>query len=63
MRIEPITSRLELWKNQTSKPMQSKDTAIYAANFRICLRNQNLQGTRELRILKFDKKQRLIAHL
>ncbi|GBP79692.1 hypothetical protein EVAR_55828_1 [Eumeta japonica] len=53
---------LEAVKNQTSKPTQSKDTAVYAANFRHLQGNQNLQGaSRELRILKFGTKQRLIA--
>ncbi|CAH0400666.1 unnamed protein product [Chilo suppressalis] len=48
---------LELRKNQTSKPKQSKDTAVYVANFRNSHGNQNLQGTsRELRILKFGTK-------
>ncbi|GBP21649.1 E3 ubiquitin-protein ligase UBR3 [Eumeta japonica] len=46
---------LEAVKNQTSKPTQSKDTAVYAANFRHMQGNQNLQGaSRELRILKFE---------
>ncbi|GBP25749.1 hypothetical protein EVAR_12229_1 [Eumeta japonica] len=36
---------LEAVKNQTSKPTQSKDTAVYAANFR------HLQGIKTYRVL------------
>lgn len=44
--------------------MHSKDIFVYAANFRRSQGNQNVQDTsREVRVLKFGTKQRLIAQI
>ena len=54
-------------KNRTFEPTQLENTAVYAANFRKFLklaRESMPTGTsHEFRILKFGRKQRLIAQI